>query len=398
MNKSIFCLLAILLCQYVTLASFIHIPPEANYNFEQLASSMNYPFEQHNVTTKDGYVLSFYRIQAKNSQIRSGLPVAYIQHGLLDSADSSILNTDTQSPGLILANQGFDVWIGNTRGNKYSLDHTNPNGLNSSNPDSDFWNFSWQEMSIFDVPAAMEYIGQFTGKPVNYLGHSEGTTIMFAALARQDATVLQYLGKFIALAPAVYVQHSMSPLVKIGGWLKAGKILASYQAMIKRKTFGFMSLSNRKIWEVLCIVARPICVERIRLLSDTHPSVDNLERLPITTGHFPAGTSVQNMLYWQQMFGQDTFTMYDYGKAGNLKAYGTETPPAYDLGKITVPVYIYAGQYDELAPLPDTITLRDALTGSSNVQYKTYPLGHNSFFFGRDVATYMADVIQVLNS
>ena len=42
------------------------------------------------------------------------------------------------------------------------------------------------------------------------------------------------------------------------------------------------------------------------------------------------------------------FLWYDYGSEQNLELYGSETPPAYDLSKITAPVAAYYGKNDHL--------------------------------------------------
>ncbi len=41
-----------------------------------------------------------------------------------------------------------------------------------------------------------------------------------------------------------------------------------------------------------------------------------------------------------------SFNKYNYGWAGNQKLYGQPNPPAYDLSKVTTPVYIFYGKND----------------------------------------------------
>jgi lysosomal acid lipase/cholesteryl ester hydrolase len=59
-----------------------------------------------------------------------------------------------ESPAFKLSADGFDVWLANSRGNKYSRDHTHYN----PDTDAEFWNFSFIEMAMFDLPAMVDYI------------------------------------------------------------------------------------------------------------------------------------------------------------------------------------------------------------------------------------------------
>lgn len=58
--------------------------------------------------------------------------------------------------------------------------------------DLQFWAFSWDEMAAYDLPASVDYILHSTRAPsLGYVGHSQGTTMGFAALSSQPQLAQQ---------------------------------------------------------------------------------------------------------------------------------------------------------------------------------------------------------------
>ena len=148
-------------------------------NFGQITASYGYPFEEHFVTTSDGYILRLFRIpHGLNDEYIPGRPAVLLQHGLLDSADDYVVRGSELSPAFYLANNGYDVWASNSRGNVYSRNHT------TLDPDTDpeFWDFSFFDM-VEDHQSNIEFILNRTNlDTITFVGFSVGTTSMFAGL------------------------------------------------------------------------------------------------------------------------------------------------------------------------------------------------------------------------
>ncbi|XP_050297068.1 lipase 3-like isoform X2 [Anthonomus grandis grandis] len=183
---------------------------EKIYTVEHLVKSNGYPIETHYVTTGDGYILRVHRIPSSPKMNASNGKVAFLQHGILCSAADWVITGSEKGLGFLLADAGYDVWMGNARGNTWSRNHT------TLNPDKDakFWKFSFHEIGLYDIPAMIDYALEKTGaSSVYYVGHSQGTTAYYVMLSELPA----YNSKIkmaANLAPIAFLNH-MSPLFQI---------------------------------------------------------------------------------------------------------------------------------------------------------------------------------------
>ena len=139
--------------------------------------------ESHSIVTEDGYCLELHRIPARSG---SGKPVL-LMHGMMCSSYCWV-TSDTSSLAFILAEAGYDVWLGNFRGTRYGRKHQ------TLDPDTDleFWRFSLHELGVKDIAAMITSILTISGQPkISFIGHSMGTTcFLILSSFRLDLSVL----------------------------------------------------------------------------------------------------------------------------------------------------------------------------------------------------------------
>ncbi|EFC44234.1 predicted protein [Naegleria gruberi] len=348
-------------------------------NVTQLIQYWGYPVEQHYVTTTDGFILSVQRIPYGRSSLSRQIPkdkkkVVFLQHGFLDCSATWVNNLPYQSLGYILADAGFDVWLGNARGNEYS----NRNIYHSKH-DKQFWNFSWdeisilnEEMAIYDLTAMVDYALKVSGQPkLAYVGHSQGTTMGFECFSSNADSNTKYpacpkdftnkISIFIAIAPVTYLEHVNSPMMEalaklhvdeILEFLGVGDFLPTTQ-QLEKWIPGICSNS---------ILQKAVCMNVYCIMSgcDGLENKANSSRLPLYMDRLPAGTSTMNAGHWAQLVRSKKFQMFDY-HFGNYDHYHQVSAPQIELSNLHVDIAIYHGGLDILADYNDVKKLLSKL-------------------------------------
>jgi lysosomal acid lipase/cholesteryl ester hydrolase len=66
---------------------------------------------------------------------------------------SFVVNDEDKAPAFYFANRGYDVWLGNFRGNRYTINHVSLDVESAK-----FWDFSFDEMVNFDLKDMVSYV------------------------------------------------------------------------------------------------------------------------------------------------------------------------------------------------------------------------------------------------
>lgn len=211
------------------------VKSDENRSVEEIVISRGFRFEDHEVRTADGYLLHMFRVMnphvADRSRIRK--PVLLMhgvgthallfllndEHGsdykrLIDPSDplyrfkkkeGKTEDSSEDALGFDLAARGYDVWLGNQRGNRFSTKHAY---LHPVRDGAKYWNFSFDEIAMFDLPAMIDHILKETGQEkLSYVSLSQGSTIMLALLSSQPK-YNSIVHPFVAIAPVIRTRHS----------------------------------------------------------------------------------------------------------------------------------------------------------------------------------------------
>ncbi|NWZ98046.1 LICH hydrolase, partial [Nesospiza acunhae] len=346
----------------------------------EMVSFWGYPSEEYDVVTEDGYILQLNRIPhgRGNSGCQGARPVALLQHGLLAEGSIWLTNLANSSLGFILADAGYDVWIGNSRGNTWSRRHQ----VLTTTQD-EFWAFSFDEMAKYDLPAMISFIEQKTGqKQLYYIGHSQGTTIGFIAFSTMPE-LAQKIKVFFALSPVTTVIFSQSPFRKLSVFSDSGlKELFGTREFLPHTALGEVVLSR------FCSCSK-VCKHILATVFGFNWKNTNMSRFDVYMGHTPAGSSVQNIIHWLQVNlpslppvpHRAPFSLSSLRIPFSLRSQAGA--PFYEVQDMEVPTAIWNAGRDCLADPRDTALLLPQVRNL--VHHKLIPhWNHMDFVLGLD--------------
>lgn len=359
--------------------------PDSTRSICGIVTAHGYSCNTLQANTTDRWNLTIYHVPPTKTIFNRAAPVV-LQHGLMDTCFSFIINEPTQSLAYLLADAGFDVYLSNSRGTRY----TNLVGVKPD--ESAFWDWSWGEMAQFDLPAVLQAVAVHSGEnSVAYVGHSQGTTTGFAALAEgivpfsaRGHSTAAGIGTFVGLGPVATLGACTNSMLDALASIEADEGIGIIERLFNHGEFTPDTTTLDELSKLFCPICSSCCDAAVNIGTElfcgpTHMPFNN-SRLSVAATHEPGATSVQNILHYGQAQRSSRFQHFDYGPAGNEKHYNQSTPPEYSLQAIpkNLSFTIIGGLKDELADPTDVALLVNGLrkgrdVGSTGVQLWLVP-------------------------
>ena len=123
--------------------------------FAEHMSEWGYKWESFEVVTSDSWTLTLFHVTGTTadgyfaeSDIEH-IPLL-IQHDQGQDAERWLSTFDDEKPFMLqLASEGYDVWMGNNRGTKYTI-------TPGDNTSAAYWDFNFADMGTYDLPAFID--------------------------------------------------------------------------------------------------------------------------------------------------------------------------------------------------------------------------------------------------
>ncbi|KAK1358938.1 hypothetical protein POM88_043412 [Heracleum sosnowskyi] len=341
----------------------------------QVIQPLGYICSEHIVQTEDKYLLGLQRVSSSKANISEGRrgPPVLLLHGLFVGGEAWFLNGIDNSLGFLLADKGYDVWVGNVRGVQWSHGHVS---LSKSN--KEFWAWSWTELAKFDLPAMINYVNNITNSKVFVTGHSQGTLMSIVGFMNQE--LAKKVSGAAFLCPIAYLRWVKVPVIRMAVLLHVDAMVTDDIPSIDlRSAVGTVTMRD------LCSRGdAEYCKDLVRSLTGKNCCFD-IQKVNDYLRFGPQPTSTRNLAHLAQMVRSGYITVYDYGMLGNIGKYRRFNAPSFNLSAIptSIPMWFASGENDALANPQD---VRDTLSELQRSPRETATLevpnyGHLDFLF-----------------
>ncbi|CAI2369682.1 unnamed protein product [Moneuplotes crassus] len=319
-----------------------------NMGLGERAEALGFGYEEHQVTTEDGYILTLMRVLpgSQSAQLEVNQPIL-LSPPFMQSSESFDPLGSEDSPAFYLANEGKDVWLFNIRGSSFSREHVS---LDPST-DDEYWDF-YLDTIRYDYMACIEFILDTTGFSIMpVFAMSFGGATFSISLALEPEFFSSRISVAVLAAPALNLGHTNTFM---------DAILGDYPFIfetLRRAGINVFRDDSPVINDLLYTASQflqPVTqVFGSLVMGEDDPFLYDIDGLSFILARSDNGFGMRMMEHLFQSVQSADLTYFNYGPEANLEIYGTETPPEIPLENINVPIALMFAGSD------NTITERD---------------------------------------
>jgi lysosomal acid lipase/cholesteryl ester hydrolase len=211
--------------------------------------------------------------------------------------------------------------MGNNRGTRWSETHTT---LNKN--DKDFWQWSWEEMGVYDTPAFIDFILNHTGNDkITYIGHSEGTSQIMSGGTLIPEYYTEKMLVALFLAPPAAMAHNTVPVFELLSYKFNRDLVVDTANLIGLYDLLPYNFLNTGVGVLFCnLFNGKFCDLLLDFFADADPTYDDTDRYEMYVSNLPAGSGYLDVVHYAQLIDltSSAFRRFDHGKQGNMLKYG----------------------------------------------------------------------------
>jgi len=218
-----------------------------------------------------------------------------MQHGIEADMMQWVYHDASVAPAFVLARAGYDVWLGNNRGNRFSQTHETLDPKKK-----EYWQFTWEELGTKDTPAVMDYITKTTGAAkINYIGHSEGTTQVMAGASLTPEVYTEKINHAVFLAPVTTFRGSTNKGLHFFADFGLGALQTILELAGQYNLIPYSQTTSGSAVKVCSLFNGKFCDIFNSIFINSDPTIDDESAFLNQVNYTPSGAGYRNWLhYW----------------------------------------------------------------------------------------------------
>lgn len=323
-------------------------------NYKKHIERFGHKLEENEIKTEDGYIINLWHLIP--NFIVNKEKVIYLHPGFA-STGLCYFGLKEKSLAYYLQEKGYDVWIGNNRGSKFSSKHVSKD---SKKVNGDYWEFCMDHFVRYDIVSEIEFIKKRTdAEKVDFVGYSEGSTLFLMLYMDNPNFVESSINKFVSIGTIPNLSNTTLSI--------ADTINNIYKFLKISEPFSKAFKLNDQLRTVLVksIKANPSFYEKQFQKEKIITNRSNATAIANFFTHYPTDLSVYHLYQWEEIQEEEKLVYFNFHPKKNdkVKEYDLNIIKNWKIkALITRSKFDGFSSYEEVTKLCNTIQNKSLIT------------------------------------